>query len=47
MADNAAVVIRRNFARPSAAEINAVKGLPSGWIADANGQRGAIDYRLR
>jgi 4-hydroxy-4-methyl-2-oxoglutarate aldolase len=47
MVDNAAVVIRRNFARPSEAEIAQVKGLPSGWIADANGQRGAIDYRLR
>jgi regulator of RNase E activity RraA len=47
MADDAAVVIRRNFARPTEAEIAEVRGLPSGWIADANGQRGAIDYRLR
>jgi regulator of RNase E activity RraA len=47
MTDSAAVVIRRNFARPSAAEVAEVAGLPSGWIADANGQRGAIDHRLR
>jgi len=47
MAENAAVVICRNFARPSDAEVETVRGLPSGWIADANGQRGAIDYRLR
>jgi len=47
MADRAAVVIRRNFTRPSAAQVAEVTGLPSGWIADANGQRGAIDHRLR
>jgi 4-hydroxy-4-methyl-2-oxoglutarate aldolase len=47
MADGAGVIIRRKFARPSAAEVAEVTGLPSGWIADANGQRGAIDHRLR
>ena len=47
MADDATVTIRKNFPRPTAAEIERFHGLPSGWVVDANGRRGAIDHRIR
>jgi 4-hydroxy-4-methyl-2-oxoglutarate aldolase len=45
--DTAPITIRRNFPRPDPADVARFAGLCSGWAADANGRRGAIDYRLR
>jgi len=47
MTDKAPIAIRRNFPRPDSAHVKAFAGLSSGWAADANGRRGAIDHRLR
>jgi 4-hydroxy-4-methyl-2-oxoglutarate aldolase len=47
MNDSAPITIRRNFPRPDPGDVQAFAGLSSGWAADANGRRGAMDYRLR
>lgn len=47
MTDSAPITIRRNFPRPDPADVKRFAGLSSGWAADANGRRGAIDRRLR
>jgi 4-hydroxy-4-methyl-2-oxoglutarate aldolase len=47
MANPPALTIRRNFARPSAELIAKLREAPTGWIVDANGRRGALDYRIR
>jgi 4-hydroxy-4-methyl-2-oxoglutarate aldolase len=39
--------IRRNFARPSAADLAAFASLQTGYITDAMGGRGALDYRIK
>ena len=39
--------IRRNFARPTAADLAAFAGLQTGYITDAMGGRGALDYRIK
>lgn len=41
------LTIRRNFPRPSAALVEAFRTAPTGWVVDANGRRGALDYRIR
>lgn len=48
MADKtAALTVRRNFARPTETQIAALTQAPTGWVADANGRRGAIDHGIR
>jgi 4-hydroxy-4-methyl-2-oxoglutarate aldolase len=47
MASPAALTVRRNFARPSADLVKRLSQMPTGWVVDANGRRGAIDYRIR
>ena len=47
MANPPALTIRRNFARPSAELVKRLGESPTGWIVDANGRRGALDYRVR
>jgi 4-hydroxy-4-methyl-2-oxoglutarate aldolase len=42
-----ALTVRRNFARPSSELIAKLREAPTGWIVDANGRRGALDYRIR
>jgi 4-hydroxy-4-methyl-2-oxoglutarate aldolase len=39
--------IRRNFRRPRKSEIAAFEGLQTGYITDALGGRGALDYRIK
>ncbi len=47
MSEQAKLTIRREFPRPSPAEIEAFRDKPTGWVADACGRRGAIDHRIR
>lgn len=42
-----ALTIRRNFPRPRAEHVKALAGVPVGWVVDAMGRQGAIDYRIR
>jgi 4-hydroxy-4-methyl-2-oxoglutarate aldolase len=39
------LTIRRNFPRP--ASLDAFKDVPTGFLVDANGRRGALDFRIR
>lgn len=39
--------IRRSFARPTAAQIEAFRDLPTGFVVDAMGGRGALDGRIK
>jgi len=47
MAEPALLAIRRNFERPSAAEIAPFLKAPSGWAVDAQGRRGALPHWIR
>ena len=38
------LTIRRHFPRP---DIRRFRDAPAGWVADANGRRGALDFRIR
>jgi 4-hydroxy-4-methyl-2-oxoglutarate aldolase len=42
-----ALLVKRNFPRPSDALVARLRAAPTGWIVDANGRRGALDYRIR
>ncbi len=42
-----ALMVRRNFVRPADALVNQLRQSPTGWVVDANGRRGALDYRVR
>jgi 4-hydroxy-4-methyl-2-oxoglutarate aldolase len=42
-----ALMVRRNFPRPAANLVDRLRDVPSGWVVDANGRRGAVDYRVR
>lgn len=41
------LTIRRDFPRPSAAVIQAFAGVPTGYVVDALGGRGGLDYRIK
>ena len=41
------LTIRRNFPRPSAGEVAAFADVPTGYVVDAMGGRGALDYRIK
>jgi 4-hydroxy-4-methyl-2-oxoglutarate aldolase len=47
VANPPALTVRRNFEHPSAELVARLKEVPTGWIVDANGRRGALDYRIR
>ena len=47
MTTTAAITIRRDFSRPSNDAIDRLRGVPTGWIVDARGRRGAIDHTIR
>ena len=47
MANPPVLTVRRNFARPSEALVKRLSEAPTGWVVDANGRRGALDYRIR
>jgi 4-hydroxy-4-methyl-2-oxoglutarate aldolase len=42
-----AVIIRRDFPRPPAALVDAFRGVPTGFVVDALGRRGALDPAIR
>jgi len=42
-----ALMVRRNFPRPPETLVNRLREMPTGWVVDANGRRGAVDYRVR
>jgi 4-hydroxy-4-methyl-2-oxoglutarate aldolase len=41
------LTIRRDFPRPSAAVMKALAGVPTGYVVDAMGGRGGLDYRIK
>ncbi len=41
------LAIRREFPRPPASAVARLAGAPTGFVADAQGRRGALDHRLR
>src|SRR5512140_2010663 len=41
------LTVRRDFERPDPALLAAFREASTGWIVDANGRRGALDYRIR
>jgi 4-hydroxy-4-methyl-2-oxoglutarate aldolase len=41
------LTVRRKFPRPSLADVQAFAGLPTGFIVDALGGRGALDGRIK
>jgi 4-hydroxy-4-methyl-2-oxoglutarate aldolase len=45
--DPPVLTIRRNFPRPAAADITAFANIPTGYVVDALGGRGALDYRIK
>ncbi len=47
MATTPALTVRRNFSRPAADLVKRLSESPTGWIVDANGRRGALDFRIR
>jgi len=47
MADDAALTIRRNFKRADPGFIKALTGYPTGFFADIQGRRGALDASIK
>jgi 4-hydroxy-4-methyl-2-oxoglutarate aldolase len=41
------LTLRRRFQRPSPAEIAVFAGMPTGFVVDAMGGRGALDHRIK
>jgi 4-hydroxy-4-methyl-2-oxoglutarate aldolase len=41
------LTVRREFPRPPEALVARFRDVPTGWLADANGRRGALDWRIR
>jgi 4-hydroxy-4-methyl-2-oxoglutarate aldolase len=41
------LTLRRDFPRPPAATMQAFAGVPTGYIVDAMGGRGGLDYRIK
>ena len=47
MIDEAPRIQHRPIARPAAALVDALRGMPTGFIVDALGGSGALDYRIK
>ena len=47
MLDEAPTIQRHSFERPAAQWVDALRGTPTGFIVDAMGGSGALDYRLK
>jgi 4-hydroxy-4-methyl-2-oxoglutarate aldolase len=47
MAEPPPLTIRRDWARPDPGAIEALRGLPTGFVVDALGRSGALDHRIR
>jgi 4-hydroxy-4-methyl-2-oxoglutarate aldolase len=41
------LTLRRNFRRPSAEQLSALRGAQTGHLVDSMGGRGALDYRIK
>lgn len=41
------LTVRRKFSRPSAEQLSAFAGAPTGFVADAMNGRGALDHRIK
>ena len=41
------LTVRRRFARPTRAQLDAFAGVPTGFVADAMNGRGALDARIK
>ena len=46
MANPPALTVRRHFPRPPAELVQRLRDVPTGWVVDANGRRGALDHRI-
>ena len=46
-AQSAVLTVRRSFPRTSTATLERFRTASSGWIVDANGRRGALDWHIR
>jgi 4-hydroxy-4-methyl-2-oxoglutarate aldolase len=42
-----AITIRKTFSRPNSADVAALTGVPSGYVVDARGRKGALDHHIR
>jgi 4-hydroxy-4-methyl-2-oxoglutarate aldolase len=42
-----AITIRKTFSRPDSADVAALTGVPSGYVVDARGRKGALDHHIR
>ncbi|MEO8753046.1 MAG: RraA family protein [Casimicrobiaceae bacterium] len=47
MIDEAPRIQRKNVARPAKALVDALRGTPTGFLVDAMGGSGALDYRIK
>ena len=47
MIEDPPLTIRGSFARPAAEAVTALTGVPSGYLVDALGGHGALDYRIK
>ena len=47
MIEEVPVIQRASFTRPRKEQVEAIAGTPTGFIVDAMGGGGALDYRLR
>jgi hypothetical protein len=47
MAEPAQLAIRRDFPRPGADEIAPFRNVPTGWVVDAQGRRGALPHWIK
>jgi 4-hydroxy-4-methyl-2-oxoglutarate aldolase len=45
--DPPVLTLRQNFARPTAAQVAAFEGVPTGFVVDAQMGQGAVDYRIK
>ena len=45
--DPPVLTLRRNFERPTAAQLAAFEGVPTGFVVDAQMGQGAIDHRIK
>jgi len=47
MIDEAPSIQRKNVVRPAQAQVDALRGTPTGFLVDAMGGSGALDYRIK
>jgi 4-hydroxy-4-methyl-2-oxoglutarate aldolase len=45
--DPPVLTLRQNFERPTAAQVAAFEGVPTGFVVDAQMGQGAVDQRIK